>query len=162
MTALKTALVTGAGSAEGIGFAIARKLAERRLKVAISGASERIHQRAQELKAEGFTVTSHVADLVKSFEVDRLGDEVGDVDILVNNAGMGSLAAPASQGSFLTLREEDWDRGIDVSLKTAFLVTRTFLPAMTRNGRGRIINVASVTGPLVSIEGESAYSAAKA
>jgi 3-oxoacyl-[acyl-carrier protein] reductase len=162
MIAFKTALVTGAGAADGIGFAIARKLAERGLRVAVVGVSERIHQRAQELSAEGFTVTSHVADLAKSIEVTRLGEEVGNVDILVNNAGMGSLAAPSQQGNFVTLREEDWDRAIDVSLKTAFLVTRNFLPAMTENGRGRIINVASVTGPLVSIEGESAYSAAKA
>ncbi|RUT83941.1 SDR family oxidoreductase, partial [Mesorhizobium sp. M7A.T.Ca.US.000.02.2.1] len=54
------------------------------------------------------------------------------------------------------------DQGIDVSLKTAFLVTKAFLPAMVEAGYGRIVNVASVTGPLVSFEGTAAYSAAKA
>src|SRR6185312_4954509 len=60
------------------------------------------------------------------------------------------------------LTEYDWDRGIDVSLKTAFLVTQAFLPRMVEKGHGRVVNIASVTGPYVSNEGESAYSAAKA
>ncbi|NTE65526.1 SDR family oxidoreductase [Agrobacterium tumefaciens] len=162
MRLFRTALVTGAGARDGIGFAIARKLAERGVTVAIAGASERIHTRAKELQAEGFTITSHIADLTKSAEVERLREEVGDVDILVNNAGMGSVANPALQRKFLSLSEEDWDAGIDVSLKTTFLVTRAFLKSMTEKGGGRVVNIASVTGPLVSNEGEAAYSAAKA
>jgi len=162
MTLLKTALVTGAGARDGIGVAIARTLAKRGLSVAIAGASARIHDRAEELRAEGFQITSHVADLTKADEVARLRAEVGSVDVLVNNAGMGSVAAPALQRSFLSLTEADWDVGIDVTLKTAFLVTKAFLGDMTERGIGRIVNIASVTGPLVSNEGEAAYSAAKA
>lgn len=162
MTPLKTALVTGAGAHDGIGVAIARSLAKRGLSVAIAGASARIHDRAEELRAEGFQITSHVADLTKAEEVTRLRAEVGHVDVLVNNAGMGSVAAPALQRSFLSLTEADWDVGIDVTLKTAFLVTKAFLGDMTERGIGRIVNIASVTGPLVSNEGEAAYSAAKA
>ena len=155
MTLLKTALVTGAGARDGIGVAIARTLAKRGLSVAIAGASARIHDRAEELRAGGFQITSHVADLTTAAEV-------GSVDVLVNNAGMGSVAAPALQRSFLSLTEADWDVGIDVTLKTAFLVTKAFLGDMTERGIGRIVNIASVTGPLVSNEGEAAYSAAKA
>lgn len=158
----RTALVTGAGGADGIGFAIARKLAQKGLVVFITGASDRIHLRAEELRAQGYSVTSHVADLTRADEVSRLRDLVGPVDILINNAGMGSQAAPAVQRDFLALNEADWDIGIDVTLKTAFLVTRAFLGSMVENRRGRIVNIASVTGPLVSNPGEAVYSAAKA
>jgi 3-oxoacyl-[acyl-carrier protein] reductase len=159
---LRSALVTGAGGPDGIGFAIARKLAQNGLAVFITSASERIHLRAQELRAQGYDVTSHVADLTNAQEVARLRERVGAVDVLINNAGMGSTAVPAVQREFLTLSEADWDVGIDVTLKTAFLVTRAFLASMIENRRGRIVNIASVTGPLVSNPGEAAYSAAKA
>ncbi|MGO4569253.1 SDR family NAD(P)-dependent oxidoreductase [Rhizobium sp. 2YAF20] len=158
----RTALVTGAGGADGIGFAIARKLAQKGLAVFITGASDRVHLRAKELRAQGYDVTSHVADLTKAEEVVRLRKLVGPVDVLINNAGMGSAAVPAVQREFLALSEADWDIGIDVTLKTAFLVTRAFLEAMVERRRGRIVNIASVTGPLVSNPGEAAYSAAKA
>lgn len=158
----RTALVTGAGGVDGIGFAIARKLAQKGLAVFMTGASNRIHLRAGELQAEGHDVKSLVADLTKAEEVVRLRKLVGPVDVLINNAGMGSTAVPAVQCEFLALSEADWDVGIDVTLKTAFLVTRAFLGSMIENRRGRIVNIASVTGPLVSNPGEAAYSAAKA
>jgi 3-oxoacyl-[acyl-carrier protein] reductase len=60
------------------------------------------------------------------------------------------------------LDESDWDRAISVTLKTAFLATRIYLPDMLADGYGRIVNVASVTGPYVANPGETAYSAAKA
>ncbi|MEP6566603.1 MAG: SDR family NAD(P)-dependent oxidoreductase, partial [Mesorhizobium sp.] len=157
-----TALVTGAGARDGIGVAIARQLARKGLAVSITGASERVHARAEELRAFGLDVTSHVADLTNAAEVARLREAVGPVDVLVNNAGMGSVASPAVQRLLLELSEAEWDTGIQVSLKTAFLVTRAFVGAMTEAGRGRIVNVASVTGPLVSNPGEASYSAAKA
>lgn len=159
---LRSALVTGAGGPGGIGFAIARKLAQQGLAVCITGASERIHLRAEELRGQGYDVTSYVADLTEAKDVMRLREQVGPVDVLVNNAGMGSIAAPAVQREFLALSEADWDIGIDVTLKTAFLVTRAFLEPMVERRRGRIVNIASVTGPLVSNPGEAAYSAAKA
>ena len=66
------------------------------------------------------------------------------------------------QKHFVELDEAEWDRGINTTLKTAFLATRAFLPPMVARGHGRIVNVASVTGPLVANPGESAYCAAKA
>ncbi|MEP9397012.1 SDR family NAD(P)-dependent oxidoreductase [Mesorhizobium sp. KR2-14] len=157
-----TALVTGAGAPDGIGMAIARALARSGLSVAITSSSDRIFERAAELEAEGIAVKAAAADLTDAVQVARLHAEIGDVDILVNNAGMGTAAQPAVQKRFLELTENDWDRGIDVSLKTAFLVTQAFLPRMVEKGHGRVVNIASVTGPYVSNEGESAYSAAKA
>ncbi|CDX54745.1 Short-chain dehydrogenase/reductase SDR [Mesorhizobium plurifarium] len=158
----RRALVTGAGAADGIGIATARALGEAGLSVVITASSARVEQRAEELRGQGLDISAVVADLTLSGDVERLGSEVGDIDILVNNAGMGTVAQPALQRRFLDLSESDWDRGIDVSLKTAFLSTRGFLAGMVERGHGRVVNMASVTGPYVSNEGEAAYSAAKA
>lgn len=158
----RSALVTGAGAPGGIGIAIARALGQAGLDVSITSSSDRIHRRAEDLRAEGLVVRSAIADLTVAAQVARLRAEIGAVDILVNNAGMGTVSQPALQRRFLDLDETDWDRGLDVSLKTAFLVTRAFLPAMAERRHGRVVNIASVTGPYVSNEGEAAYSAAKA
>ncbi|QKC87628.1 SDR family oxidoreductase [Mesorhizobium sp. NZP2234] len=162
LPSIKRALITGSGAADGIGFAIARQLGSTGNAVFLTGASARVLERATELRAKGIDARAMVADLTKAADVARLRADVGAIDILVNNAGMGSLASPSADKAFLAMTEADWDRGIDVSLKTAFLVTHAFLPAMIEAGYGRIVNVASVTGPLVSFEGTSAYSAAKA
>lgn len=158
----RRALVTGAGAADGIGVAVARALGEAGLSVVITASSARVEQRAGELRAEGLDVRAVVADLTVSGDVERLCSQAGEIDVLVNNAGMGTVAQPALQRRFVDLSESDWNRGIDVSLKTAFLSTRGFLAGMMQRGHGRVINLASVTGPYVSNEGEAAYSAAKA
>lgn len=158
----KTAIITGAGAEDGIGFACARSLAEEGLAVHLVATSERILQRAQELRAAGFSATGHICDLTAKAAVENLRRITGPAAILVNNAGMGSLAQPALQREFVDLDEADWDRGISVTLKTAFLATRIYLPDMLADGYGRIVNVASVTGPYVANRGETAYSAAKA
>ncbi|WLS00419.1 SDR family NAD(P)-dependent oxidoreductase [Shinella sumterensis] len=158
----KTAIITGAGAEDGIGFACARSLAEEGLAVHLVATSERILQRAQELQAAGFSATGHICDLTAKAAVENLRRVTGPAAILVNNAGMGSLAQPALQREFVDLEEADWDRGISVTLKTAFLATRIYLPDMLADGYGRIVNVASVTGPYVANRGETAYSAAKA
>ncbi|CDX32476.1 Short-chain dehydrogenase/reductase SDR [Mesorhizobium sp. ORS 3359] len=158
----RRALVTGAGAADGIGVAVARALGEAGLSVVITASSARVEQRAGELRAEGLDISAVVADLTVSGDVERLCSQAGEIDVLVNNAGMGTVAQPALQRRFVDLSESDWDRGIDVSLKTAFLSTRGFLAGMTQRGHGRVVNMASVTGPYVSNEGEAAYSAAKA
>ncbi|WP_292514134.1 SDR family NAD(P)-dependent oxidoreductase [Mesorhizobium sp.] len=154
--------MTGAGAADGIGIATARALGEAGLSVVITASSARVEQRAGELRAEGLDVRAVMADLTVSGDVERLCSQAGEIDVLVNNAGMGTVAQPALQRRFVDLSESDWDRGIDVSLKTAFLSTRGFLAGMVQRGHGRVINMASVTGPYVSNEGEAAYSAAKA
>ncbi|CAB3782798.1 SDR family oxidoreductase [Pararobbsia alpina] len=158
----RTALVTGAGARDGIGFAIARALAQAGLTVNITGASERVHERAAELAGEGFSVSSSVFDLTSAHQVAQLREMTGAVDILVNNAGMGTIKQPAVDGILIDLDEADWDYGISVTLKTAFLVTRAFLADMIGAGHGRVVNIASVTGPLAANVGESAYAAAKA
>ena len=88
----QTAVITGAGSAEGIGFAIARRLYAAGVHVVITSTTDRIHSRARELDADGEKVLSFIADLTVETDVQRFVDAVlsraGRIDILVNNAGM--------------------------------------------------------------------------
>ena len=162
MTERRRVLVTGAGAPGGIGMATARRLGQAGADLAIVATTGRIHARAAELLAEGIAVTAHIADLTEADQVQRLLDAVGPVDVLVNNAGMGSVGEPAAQISFLDMDAAAWRRAMDVNLTTAVLVTRAFLPGMLAQGWGRVIMMASVTGPYVSNPGEAAYSAAKA
>jgi 3-oxoacyl-[acyl-carrier protein] reductase len=156
------AVITGAGAPGGIGMACARALGQAGFDLAITATTGRIEARRAELMAEGFAVTAFQGDLTDPATVARLYDTSGPAAVLVNNAGMGSVLAPAEQMAFLDMTAEQWRRQMDVTLTTAVLVTRAYLPAMLAASQGRVVMMASVTGPLVSSPGESAYSAAKA
>jgi 3-oxoacyl-[acyl-carrier protein] reductase len=162
----RVALVTGAGSPTGIGFATARLLAEKGARVAITSTTGRIEDRAKELTSEGATVFAQAADLSNHEQTEHLVKEVlrhySRIDILVNNAGMIQVGGDNTSVSFDQLTEEQWDYGIAINLKTTFNATKAVLPAMLAAGYGRIVNVASVTGPVVSNPREATYSAAKA
>src|SRR5919109_5614002 len=146
----KVALVTGAGSPTGIGYATARLLAQQGARVAITSTTSRIDDRAKELAATGATVFAQAADLTSRKQTKRLVDEVlrhyGRIDILVNNAGMIQVGGSNASVSFDQLSEEQWDYGIAINLKTMFNVTKAVLPAMLAAAYGRIVNVSSVTG----------------
>jgi 3-oxoacyl-[acyl-carrier protein] reductase len=164
----KVSLITGAGSAQGIGFATARLLAQHGSKVAITSTTERIQERACELVAEDADVFAFPADLRDYARTQALVQEVlaryGRIDILVNNAGMTQVGNPTETTAqpLAELSEKQWDYGIAINLKTAFNITRAVLPCMLAAKYGRIVNVSSVTGPVVSNPRETAYSAAKA
>src|SRR5579864_45710 len=162
----QTAIVTGAGSAEGIGFAIARKLHAAGAQVAIASTTERIQERARELDADGKRVFAFVADLTQETAAQKLVEAVLQrterIDILVNKAGMTQTGQSIESNSLQNSSYKDWLRQIEITLHTAFLMTRAVLPAMTQRKYGRIVNVSSVTGPLVSNRGSAAYGAAKA
>ena len=156
------ALVTGAGSADGIGLACARWLARDGASVMITSTTDRVLDRAGELRAAGLDVTGHIADLMRARDVAALVAATGPVDILVNNAGMGSVTAPQEHGSFVQMSAEGWDFALETSLGTAVRVTRAVLPGMIARGFGRVVMMASVTGPVVALAGSSAYATAKA
>ena len=162
----QTAVVTGAGSAEGIGFAIARRLHVAGARVVITSTTERIHARARELDASGDRVLSFIADLTVETEVRRLVDSIlsraGGIDILVNNAGMAQTGRVMESKPLIDTSFAEWQNQIAITLHTAFRMIRAVLPGMTQRGYGRIVNVTSVTGPLVSNPGSAAYGAAKA
>jgi 3-oxoacyl-[acyl-carrier protein] reductase len=162
----KVAFITGVAKAESIGFATAAVFAQEGAALAIADISPRVHDCAEALRRRGHKVSSHTADLTKGDEVRRIVAEAlaehGRIDLLVNNAGMVVCGDEERFTSFQDLDEAEWDFGIAINLKTQFLVTRNIVPHMIERGYGRIVNVSSVTGPVVANPQESAYCAAKA
>ncbi len=157
----RVALVTGAAG-EGIGQAVARRLAEDGARVAVTD----IHARRTREVAEKLAVDFpgrivgyefDVADRARADDVlARLSEEFGPVDILVNNAAENVLA-PVSQYS-----DEDWDRGIAVNFTGCFYLIRHVLPAMMERRWGSIVNVTSVAAWLSGGGREGPYASAKA
>ncbi len=158
----RTALITGAGSPTGIGFAAAEALGRAGYRLAVTSTTERIHDRVAALDAAGCVASGHVADLTDPGQVARLVAAVGRVDVLVNNAGMAVLGAIDAQVPLKDLPLDLWRTVLERNLTTAFLVTRACLPAMIAAGWGRIVNVSSTTGAVAGVAGDSAYAAAKA
>ena len=144
----RVALVTGAGAPGGIGMAAARVLSQMGAEVAVAATSDRVHERAQEL---GGTARGYVADLTDESQARGLVASVlahhGRIDILVNNAGMVSVGTEAESGRLADLSMTTWQAGLRRNLDSVFLTTREVLPGMTGRGWGRIVSVASVTGP---------------
>ena len=157
----RVALVTGAGSPDGIGFAIARRIAAMGAHVAIVSTTKRIHDRAAELGGTGF-----VADLTDGAEVEALADAIrdslGDVDVVVNNAGLASVASPGVLRPVSQLSDVEWRTDLDRNLTTAFLVSRAFVGSMAERGWGRVVNIAATTGPVNSMPAQAGYAAGKA
>ena len=162
----RVALVTGAGAPDGIGMATARLLGELGATVAVAATTGRVHERAAELETAGVRSVGVVADLTAPAQVvdavARVTAELGSPTVVVNNAGMTSVRSPAESGGIADVDLEEWRRSLARNLDTAFLVTRATLPGMLEARWGRIVMVASVTGPLMAMRGEAAYAAAKA
>jgi 3-oxoacyl-[acyl-carrier protein] reductase len=162
----RVALVTGCGSAGGIGFATARLLRAAGARVAITATTDRIFERLDELGKVAGETFAGIADLTDAGTVNRLVGEVeaalGAIDILVNNAGMVQTGFDEPSALVQDISEAQWRRGIDINLTSVFLVTRRVIPGMLARGYGRIVNMSSVTGPLVANPRATIYSAAKA
>lgn len=162
----KVCLVTGAGNENGIGFQTARILGQLGGRVAIISTTDRIYRRAEALVEEGIDARGYIADLMDreavSEVIDRVMADFGRIDVLINNAGMTQVGEEEDFSGFLDVTYESWDTSINRDLNITFNVTKKVLPHMLENDYGRIVNVSSVTGPVVSNPGEAAYSAAKA
>jgi 3-oxoacyl-[acyl-carrier protein] reductase len=156
----KVALVTGAGSANGIGIACAKALQELDAEVVITSNSERVLQRGNEISASAYT-----ADLTNEQEVSALLSRIQRLDILVNNAGMTSITVPASSNEASDISNvslESWRQGVARNLDLTFLVTKHALPKLRAAKNGRIIMISSVTGPVMAMKNQPVYAAAKA
>jgi 3-oxoacyl-[acyl-carrier protein] reductase len=163
----RVAVVTGAGSPGGIGFAAARLLAGLGAAVMLGATTARARDRAAELRQAGFEAAGTAGDLTAPGAAAELVAATlarwGRLDIVVNNAGMISVANPVfEQGTAESMSVATWQAALERNLTTAFLVTKAALPAMTSRGWGRIVMVASVTGPVMAIRADVGYAAAKA
>ncbi len=157
----KVALVTGAGSARGIGRATALALAAEGARVVITDVvAEGVERVVAELKEHGDALGA-AADVRSKTDMTRVvqqaTDTFGGLDILVNNAG---LTRPTK---FMDISEEEYDLVVGVNLKGTFIATQAAVPAMLTRGKGAIVNLSSVSGQRGGgVFGSSHYSAAKA
>lgn len=152
----KVALVTG--GSRGIGRACALALSSLGCRVAIVYAgNEEAAQKTLGLLGE--TSRAYKADVSDFSAVKELVAQVkkdfSRIDILINNAGV------TRDGLVMTMREEDYDRVLDVNLKGAFNMIRFVSPIMLRQRAGRIINISSISG-MMGNPGQANYSASKA
>lgn len=161
----RTALVTGAGSPQGIGFAAARVIGELGARVIITATTERIAERVTELRALGINADGIVARLESPERVAEFIGELGhrgySPDIVVNNAGMIASGEAWARGD-LSMPDSDWHDTLDANLSSTFFVCRALIPAMVERGWGRIVNISSTTGGVGAARDDIAYAAAKA
>ena len=144
----KKAIVTGAGHAQGIGHAVALKLAREGADVAVvdlASAAEGLGEVVGAMGELGRKGVALTADVRVPAEVDAAArsaeEELGSIDILVNNAGIGIGSA-----EFLEVSEEDWMLTLEVNLLGAMRFMRAVLPGMRERQSGAIVNVASLCG----------------
>ncbi len=153
----KSVIVTGGAS--GIGQATARLFAAEGARVVIADLDPAGEALAEELREQGQEAAFVRANAADAGDAENLVSEAvrrhGRLDILHNNAGVLVI------GDVTTLSETDWDRCIDINLKSVFLVSRHAVPAMRRTGGGAIVNTASVAGKAGG-RGYSVYCASKA
>jgi NAD(P)-dependent dehydrogenase (short-subunit alcohol dehydrogenase family) len=155
----KVALITGSSGA--LGRAIAEKLAEQGLDLALhyrSGKKE-AEALAEELRVGGVRAETFRADLCKHVEVARLVSEVeaamGPISVVVNNAGL------VRDKTLHKLSDDDWNIVLDTNLRGPFHVCRTVIPALIQRQGGRIINISSIVGAMGNY-GQANYAASKA
>jgi dehydrogenase/reductase SDR family member 4 len=137
----KVAIVTGAS--RGIGLAIAQLFAEEGASVVLCGRQqETLGQVAKELPGPVLPIACHVGRL-EDLErlVERATREFGRIDILVNNAGTNIAQGPA-----LEMTDAQFDKMVEVNLKSAYRLTRLVAPGMCERGSGSIVNIASIAG----------------
>lgn len=150
----KNALITGGG--RGIGRAIALNFARHGARIAVAArTAEQVKEVAGEIGAEAIALVCDVSDaesVARMFA--EMHERFGNADILVNNAGV------AESATLVTTTDELWHRHLAINLSGTFYCTRAALPAMLKQGWGRVINIASIAGK-IGAPYIAAYSASK-
>ncbi len=154
----RVAIVTGA--AQGIGKAIATVLVKRKAAVLVSDRLfEKAEQAAAELVEQGGVAVACEVDVARADTVHAMVEQAlsrwGRVDILVNNAGI------TRDGLLIRMKDDDWDAVLSVNLKGTFNGMKALLPVMSKQRRGRIVNLSSVVAALGNA-GQANYAASKA
>ncbi|WP_308062527.1 3-oxoacyl-[acyl-carrier-protein] reductase [Clostridium botulinum] len=155
----KNAIVTG--SSRGIGKAIAIKLAELGANVVLNYRSDinSVNEVVKEIESKGVKAVAIQGDISKFEDAKKIVDEaiekLGSIDILVNNAGI------TKDTLLMRMKEEEFDKVVEVNLKGVFNCTKHVVPIMMKQRSGKIINISSVVG-LSGNSGQSNYAAAKA
>ena len=155
----RVVIVTGAGT--GLGYSIAAEFARQGARVVAADVDRAaVEKAATSIEGEGGKAVAVQADVSRWSDVQHMATEAltnfGRIDVLVNNAGVRFIAP------FLDMDiEQQWRRTVDVNLTGPMLCCRAVIPQMLRQGRGKIINIASVTG-MLALTKRSAYAAAKA
>ena len=155
----KSVVITAAAGS-GIGFATAKRCAEEGAKVFLSDLHERrLNEAVESLCDEGYDATGMLCDVTIEEEVQSLvnaaKERFGTIDVMINNAGLGG------QSDLVDMTDEQWLKVIDVTLNGTMRCTRAAMRHMIPNGKGVIVNNASVVGWRAQ-EGQSHYAAAKA
>ena len=153
----KIAIITGAGS--GIGRGIALSFIKEGAKVVVADWSdEGGKETVKQIEKAGGKAVFVKTDVSKAVDIEQMAktclDKFGRVDILVNNAGIYRAY------NLHEMSEEDWDKIIDVNLKSVFLGSKRAISEMLKQGQGKIINIASIAG-LVGFAQSGAYCASK-
>lgn len=151
------ALVTGAG--QGIGEAVARRLAGEGARVLVTDRdAARADSVAAAIRADGGAAEARTCDVTDAAAVEaavaHAGETFGGLDVLVNNVGVGKY------GPLPTMDVDDYDWMMDSNMKSSFLCTRAFLPWMLEQGSGQICFLGSVAG-LKGLPNEAVYCASK-
>jgi gluconate 5-dehydrogenase len=151
----EVALVTGAAGA--IGIEICRALRAAGAVVALTDIdAAALDRAAAELGGEVATFRADLTDDAQTQALpDRVRQRLGGLDLLVNNAGTRQIAP------LLDIEPADWRRTLEVDLVAPFVLSRAVIPGMIEQGRGKIVNIASMAG-LAAFRDRAAYSAAKA
>lgn len=141
----KVVLITG--SSRGLGWTMAEAIAEAGAYVVLNGRDgDLLQQRAQELAKRGLKASVAAFDVAKTSAgvaaIETIVSQQGRLDILVNNAGI------QHRRPLLEFADEDWQRLLDINLTACFVLAREAARHMVRRGSGRIINIASIMGPL--------------
>ena len=153
----KVALVTGAG--QGIGQAIARKMAVEGAVVSVAEINRgKGEGTVQQLKSAGHEACFVPTDITREDDVrnaiETTVERYGGLDVLVNNAGKNFYYDATS------MTEDEWDSAMDVDVKGAWFCCKHAIPAMVTGGGGSVVNIASIHARL-TIEGMFPYAAAK-
>jgi NADP-dependent 3-hydroxy acid dehydrogenase YdfG len=153
----KVIVITGASS--GLGEATARLLSAQGARVVVGARrTERLQALVSDIVAQGGEALAVATDVTDRLQVQRLVDTAlqafGRIDVMVNNAGL------MPHSPLARLKVDDWDRMVDVNVKGVLYGIAAALPAMQRQRSGHFINVSSVAGHKVSVNG-AVYSATK-